>query len=75
MQAFPHEPCSDGLILGQPGSHDEAKEIAAGFAGAFIDREVESRGMNWVDREEAKRHSKRQTDEAVDQNYGNQQGY
>lgn len=31
---------------GQPASHSEAKEIAAGLAGAFIDREVESRGVS-----------------------------
>lgn len=31
---------------GQPSSHSEAKEIAAGFAGAFIDREVETRGVS-----------------------------
>jgi len=31
---------------GDPGSHDEAKEIAAGFAGAFVDREVETRGLD-----------------------------
>jgi hypothetical protein len=26
----------------------------AGFAGAFIDREVESRGLDFIDREKAK---------------------
>lgn len=30
---------------GKPSSHSEAKEIVAGLAGAFIDREVESRGV------------------------------
>lgn len=28
------------LSTGDPGSHQEAKEILAGFTGAFIDREV-----------------------------------
>jgi hypothetical protein len=30
---------------GQPDSHAKAKEIIAGFAGAFIDREFETRGV------------------------------
>ncbi|KAJ5094279.1 hypothetical protein N7456_010140 [Penicillium angulare] len=39
---------------GQPASHAQAKEILAGFAGAFVDREVESKGLDFVDREKAK---------------------
>ena len=39
---------------GQPDSHARAKEIAAGLAGAFVDREVESRGLDFVDRAKAK---------------------
>lgn len=31
---------------GKPSSHSEAKEIVAGLAGVFIDREVESRGVS-----------------------------
>ena len=27
----------------------------AGFAGAFVDREVESKGLDFIDRERAKR--------------------
>lgn len=29
----------------------------AGLAGAFIDREVETRGLDFIDRERAKRHA------------------
>ncbi|CRG88998.1 hypothetical protein PISL3812_06033 [Talaromyces islandicus] len=39
---------------GQPDSHAKAKEIMAGFAGAFVDREVETRGLDFIDREKAK---------------------
>ncbi|KAJ5771430.1 uncharacterized protein N7511_003481 [Penicillium nucicola] len=39
---------------GQPQSHEKAKEIMAGFAGAFIDREVETRGLDFIDTEKAK---------------------
>ncbi|MCJ1353634.1 MAG: hypothetical protein MMC33_003621 [Icmadophila ericetorum] len=52
---------------GDPGSHDEAKEIAAGFAGAFVDREAETRGMDWIDRERAKRMASDQCNQAIDQ--------
>ena len=35
---------------GQPASHAKAKELLAGFAGAFIDREVETKGVSNHDR-------------------------
>ena len=34
---------------GKPDSHDKAKEVLAGFAGAFIDREVETKGVRCLD--------------------------
>ena len=43
-----------------------AKELFAGFAGAFIDREVETKGLDFVDRERAKRHAQEHFD-GVDQ--------
>ncbi|GJE86705.1 DUF3759 domain-containing protein [Phanerochaete sordida] len=55
---------------GQPGSHAEAKELLAGFAGAFIDREAETKGLDFVDREKAKYEASRQCHEAYDQNNG-----
>ncbi|KAJ7104168.1 hypothetical protein B0H15DRAFT_12520 [Mycena belliarum] len=39
---------------GKPQSHAEAKELIAAFAGAFIDREVETRGLDFIDKEKAK---------------------
>ncbi|KAJ5994380.1 hypothetical protein N7451_010104 [Penicillium sp. IBT 35674x] len=48
---------------GQPPNHAMAKELLAGFAGAFIDREVETKGLDFVDREKAKRHAERQIEE------------
>ncbi|MCJ1394228.1 hypothetical protein MMC18_007106 [Xylographa bjoerkii] len=58
---------------GDPGSHQEAKEIAAGFSGAFIDREVETRGLDYIDREKAKRMAQDQNNQAIDQSgqFGN----
>ncbi|KIP05799.1 hypothetical protein PHLGIDRAFT_19596 [Phlebiopsis gigantea 11061_1 CR5-6] len=42
---------------GKPDNHAKAKELLAGFAGAFVDRMVESKGLDYVDREKAKRHA------------------
>ncbi|KAI0660971.1 hypothetical protein C8Q70DRAFT_932602 [Cubamyces menziesii] len=50
---------------GKPQSHEKAKEIMAGFAGAFIDRMVETKGLDFVDRERAKRHASERVEEVV----------
>ena len=50
------------MRTGQPPSHEKAKELMAGFAGAFIDREVETKGMDFIDREKAKRQAREQID-------------
>ncbi|KAI0304311.1 hypothetical protein B0F90DRAFT_1666834 [Multifurca ochricompacta] len=56
---------------GQPVDHATAKAlisssyISAGFAGAFIDKEVETRGLDFIDKEKAKHHAKRQAEEAL----------
>ncbi|KAF9567309.1 CipC-like protein [Agrocybe pediades] len=48
---------------GKPDSHAQAKELLAGFAGAFIDREVETKGLDFIDKEKAKRHANQQLHE------------
>ncbi|KAJ7616513.1 hypothetical protein FB45DRAFT_801326 [Roridomyces roridus] len=40
---------------GKPVSHAETKALLAGFAGAFIDREVETRGLDFIDKQKAKK--------------------
>ncbi|KIM52805.1 hypothetical protein SCLCIDRAFT_140309 [Scleroderma citrinum Foug A] len=40
---------------GQPDSHAKAKEILAGFGGAFVDRMVETKGLDYIDRKRAQR--------------------
>ncbi|KZP33021.1 hypothetical protein FIBSPDRAFT_1036627 [Athelia psychrophila] len=45
---------------GKPSEHAKAKEIMAGLAGAFIDREIETKGLNFIDRERAKAHANQQ---------------
>ncbi|GJJ14816.1 hypothetical protein Clacol_009084 [Clathrus columnatus] len=53
---------------GKPASHALAKELLAGFAGAFIDREVETKGLDFIDREKAKRHAEQHVDENFTEN-------
>jgi len=45
---------------GRPPTHALAKEALAGIAGAFIDREVETRGLDEVSKIEARRHAQAQ---------------
>ncbi|KAF6762251.1 hypothetical protein DFP72DRAFT_878368 [Ephemerocybe angulata] len=55
---------------GQPDNHAKAKEILAGFSGMFIDRIVETKGLDYIDTEKAKHHAKHQAEEALgDQGY------
>ncbi|KAI0375649.1 hypothetical protein BV20DRAFT_933238 [Pilatotrama ljubarskyi] len=50
---------------GKPPSHEKAKELMAGFAGAFVDRMVETKGLDFIDKEKAKRHASQRVDDAV----------
>ncbi|KZT62973.1 hypothetical protein CALCODRAFT_6769 [Calocera cornea HHB12733] len=52
---------------GQPPSHDEAKALLAGFAGAFVDREVETRGLDFIDKEKAKYDATQQVQDQLAQ--------
>lgn len=54
--------------VGEPDSHAKAKEFLAGAIGAFVDREVETRGLDFIDKEEAKRHGQRHAEEQLSQN-------
>ncbi|KIM43851.1 hypothetical protein M413DRAFT_443731 [Hebeloma cylindrosporum] len=45
---------------GQPQSHAFAKEVLAGFSGAFVDRIVETKGLDFIDKEKAKHHANQQ---------------
>lgn len=41
---------------GQPESELEAREVLAALVGDFIDREVEIKGLDNIDKEQAKSH-------------------
>ncbi|KAL6303237.1 hypothetical protein BKA93DRAFT_344932 [Sparassis latifolia] len=48
---------------GKPANHKEATELLAALTGGFIDRLVETRGLDFIDKEKAKRdaHHRAQT--------------
>nr|GAT60768.1 predicted protein [Mycena chlorophos] len=50
---------------GKPQTHAEAKELLAGFAGAFIDREVETHGLDAIDVAKAKYEAHKVASEKV----------
>ncbi|KAL1405164.1 hypothetical protein Q8F55_008789 [Vanrija albida] len=52
---------------GAPPNHQLAKELLAAFAGAEVDKLVETRGLDFVDREQAKREAQRQAEAALAQ--------
>ncbi|KAK0760406.1 hypothetical protein N5P37_007492 [Trichoderma harzianum] len=55
---------------GHPDEHAQAKEILAGAIGFFVDREVETKGLDFIDRERAKRHAQEQAEEQLNNQYG-----
>jgi len=54
---------------GKPDSHAKAKEIFAGLAGVAVDRLVETKGLDYIDREKAKRQARQNCDEVIVQDY------
>ncbi|KAH8979235.1 hypothetical protein EDB92DRAFT_1821111 [Lactarius akahatsu] len=50
---------------GKPDSHSKAKEVFAGLSGAAVDRLVETKGLNFIDKEKAKRHAEKYGEEKL----------
>ncbi|KAI8644121.1 hypothetical protein BD408DRAFT_413754 [Parasitella parasitica] len=48
---------------GKPNDHAKAMSIFAGFAGAAIDKLVETKGLDFIDKQKAKRHAEEQAKE------------
>jgi len=42
---------------GKPASHAKAKELLAGFAGAALDHLVETKGLDFIDKQKAKKQA------------------
>ena len=57
------------LVTGKPVSHQFAKELLVGIAGAEIDKLAETKGMDWVDREKAKHHAEKNVQHMYDEHY------
>ncbi|KIH92823.1 cipC-like antibiotic response protein [Sporothrix brasiliensis 5110] len=60
---------------GQTVSHGFAKEAIAAFAGAEVDKLVETKGLDFIDREKAKHHARQNAEQLYDQQYGNQDNF
>ncbi|KIO23137.1 hypothetical protein M407DRAFT_244904 [Tulasnella calospora MUT 4182] len=54
---------------GEPPSHPHAKELIAGFAGAFVDRIVETKGLDFIDKQKAKKRAQERAEDQVGSNY------
>ncbi|CAO3629566.1 unnamed protein product [Mucor hiemalis] len=54
---------------GQPTSHGTAKALLAAFVGGEVDKLIETKGLDYIDREKAKRHAEQQVHEYYDNEY------
>ncbi|KAG2237809.1 hypothetical protein INT48_002110, partial [Thamnidium elegans] len=48
---------------GKPTDHATAKALLAGFAGGMVDKLVETKGLDYLDKQKAKRHAEDQVNE------------
>jgi hypothetical protein len=62
------------MTTGKPVSHQFAKELLVGFAGAEVDKLAETKGMDFIDREKAKYHAKQQVEGMYDEHYVDNHG-
>ncbi|KAB8274068.1 hypothetical protein BDV30DRAFT_238037 [Aspergillus minisclerotigenes] len=50
---------------GKPPTHEHAKQLLAAVIGAFIDRTVETKGLDSIDAERAKHQARGDTEKAL----------
>ncbi|GAA5867504.1 hypothetical protein JCM8547_007528 [Rhodosporidiobolus lusitaniae] len=50
---------------GKPENHEMAKNLLAGFAAAAADRLIETKGLDFIDKEKAQYEARKQAEEAV----------
>jgi hypothetical protein len=60
---------------GEAVNHGFAKEMLAAFAGAEVDKLVETKGLDEFDAERAKHHARKQAEQMYDQQYGDMDQY
>jgi len=71
MHLFENQQRKEGKTV----SHGVAKELLAAAAGFEVDRLVETKGLDFVDRERAKHQAKEQAKQLYDQQYSSQDQY
>lgn len=57
-------------MVGEEVSHSFAKEAIAALAGGEADRLAETKGADFIDKEEAKHKAKKNAEQLYDQHYG-----
>lgn len=60
---------------GKTVNHGFAKEALVAVAAAEVDKLFETKGLDWLDKEKAKHHAKKQAEHLYDQHYGNYNHY
>eukprot|EP00271_Cylindrocystis_brebissonii_P009655 TRINITY_DN24706_c0_g1_i1.p2 TRINITY_DN24706_c0_g1~~TRINITY_DN24706_c0_g1_i1.p2 ORF type:complete len:113 (+),score=30.20 TRINITY_DN24706_c0_g1_i1:162-500(+) len=55
---------------GKPPSHAAVKELIAGFAASQVDKILETKGLNWIDKEQAKHAAVEHANKLADEKYG-----
>ncbi len=60
---------------GKTVNHGVAKELLAAAVGFEVDKLVETKGLDFVDRERAKHHAKQQAEHLYDEHYGREEHY
>ncbi len=71
---LPNVKYGSDLHTGKPVSHQFAKELLVGLAGAEVDKLAETKGLDFIDREKAKHHAKEQVETMYDEHYVQGQG-
>jgi len=67
--------CLNDEPAGETVNHGLAKELLAGFAVAEVDKLVETKGLDYIDREKAKHQAKKQAEHLYDEQYGSESQY
>lgn len=60
---------------GKEVKHGFAKEALAALAAAEVDKVAETKGLDFIDRERAKHHAKKQAEELYERQYGDKESY
>lgn len=57
---------------GHPDKQAQGKKVLAAAIDSFVDREVETNGLDFIDRERVKGHAQQRAEEELDNQYGDQ---